>query len=63
MPIPTEEELTEFLCSNFFVNFSKIARKFRIKNEAVPDVIKPLIKRNIVFIETVGSNKFVRLKT
>ena len=62
MPIPTEKEILDFLEKSNFVNFSKIARHFKFNPQAVQDIIKSLIKRKVVFIEKIGSNKFVRLK-
>jgi len=62
MPIPTEKEVLDFLEKSNFVNFSMIARHFKFNPQAVPDIISPLIKRKVIFIEKVGSNKFVRLK-
>lgn len=62
MSIPTEKEILDFLSENPFVNFSKIARKFKIKNEIVPDVLKPLVQQKLILIQKFGSNKLVRLK-
>ena len=62
MPIPTEKEILDFLEKSNFVNFSMIARHFEFNPQAVLDIISPLIKRKVVFIEKVGSNKFVRLR-
>ena len=62
MPIPTEKEILDFLSENSFVNFSKIARQFKIKNKIVPDVLRPLVQRKLILIEKLGSNKFVRMK-
>ncbi len=62
MPIPTEKDIIEFVSKGKLVNYSRIARKFHIKKLAVPDIIEPLIRRKIIVIEKVGSNKFVRFK-
>lgn len=62
MPIPTEKEILDFLANNNFVNFSKLARKFRIKRYAIPDILAPLVKKKLLFVEGIGSHKFVRLK-
>ena len=62
MVIPTEKELLEFISTSEFINFSKIAKKFGIKNDAVSDFLKPLIQRRSAKVVRIGANKFVRVK-
>ena len=62
MGIPTEKELLEYIGSSHLVNYSKIASKFNINIASVSDFLKSLLKKRLIKIERVGSNKFVRVR-
>ncbi len=60
--IPTEEELMNFIKNKDLVNFSSIAKHFKIKNNTVSDLILKLEYKKLVEVSQLGGNKIVRIK-
>ncbi|MEK6907309.1 MAG: hypothetical protein AABW45_02170 [Nanoarchaeota archaeon] len=60
--IPKEEELIKFIKSKNLVNFSSIARHFKIKNTTVSDLIQDLEHNNLVEVQALGGSKIVRVR-
>ena len=60
--IPTEHELLQFLMKRELVNFSLIARHFRIKNATVSDLIMALKAKKLVDVKKFGQSKVVMVK-
>lgn len=60
--IPTEKELSEFIRKHDLVNYSLIAKHFKIKNSTVSDLIDLLEKKKLVEVKKLGGSKIVRIK-
>ena len=60
--IPTEKELIGFIKKKKFVNFSAIARSYKIHNATVSDLIDLLVYKKLVKVEKMGGSKVVVLK-
>ncbi len=61
--IPKDKEILSFIESrNNLVNLSMIANHFSIKNNTAADIVDDLVKRKLVDIKKIGSNKMVTVK-
>lgn len=60
--IPTDKELLEFIRKNDIVNYTLIARHFKIKNTTVSDLIDGLEKKRLLEVRKLGGSKIVRIK-
>lgn len=60
--IPDEQELLDFLHTHDLVNFSIIAKHFKIKNTTVSDLIHALQEKHLITIKQLGASKVVRIK-
>lgn len=60
--IPTENELIEFIKKHDLINYSIIAKHFKIKNSTVSDLIQSLQEKQLITIKQLGASKVVRLK-
>ena len=59
--LPTEAELLSYIKREKLVNYTKIAKRFKISNQTVPDILQPLLKNKEIRIKKVGSYKFVEV--
>ena len=60
--IPTDSELVDYIKNNDIVNYSSIAKHFKIKNTTVSDLIDALVKKKLVEVKQIGGSKIVRVK-
>ncbi len=60
--IPKEEELVEFIERRDLVNFSAIAKFYKIRNITAADLVYDLEKKGLVEIKELGGSKVVRVK-
>ena len=60
--IPSEKELLDFIRKHDLVNYSLIAKHFKLKNATVSDLIDSLEKKKLVDVKKLGGSKVVRLK-
>lgn len=59
---PTEKELISFVKKKGLVNFSMIAKHFKIQNTTVSDLVVSLEKKKVLRIKKLGGSKLVLLK-
>jgi len=59
---PTEKELITFVKKKGLVNFSMIAKHFKIQNTTVSDLIASLENRKVLSVKKLGGSKLVLLK-
>lgn len=59
--LPTEAELLQYIGKEKLVNYTRIAKKFKISNNTVPDLLKPLLRKRKIRIKKVGSYRFVEV--
>ena len=59
---PTEKELITFVKKKGLVNFSMIAKHFKIQNTTVSDLISSLEQKKVLRIIKLGGSKLVLLK-
>lgn len=59
--IPTEKELLDFIGRQDIVNFSLIARHYKLKNATVSDIIKDIERKKLIEVKKIGGSKIVRL--
>lgn len=57
--LPSETELLAYIKKEKLVNYTKIARRFKISNQTVPDLLQPLLNKKKIRIKKVGSYRFV----
>ena len=60
--IPNEKELIEFIKKGDMVNYSIIAKRYKINNATVSDLIDSLIYKKLVVVKKLGGSKIIRLK-
>ncbi|MBT4111413.1 hypothetical protein HOE37_06155 [Candidatus Woesearchaeota archaeon] len=59
---PTEKELLTFVKKKGLVNFSMIAKHFKIQNTTVSDLISSLEQKKVLRVKKLGGSKLVLLK-
>jgi Mn-dependent DtxR family transcriptional regulator len=59
---PTEKELITFIKKKGLVNFSMIAKHFKIQNTTVSDLVASLEQKKVLSIKKLGGSKLVLLK-
>ena len=59
---PTEKELLTFVKKKGLVNFSMIAKHFKIQNTTVSDLISSLEQKKVLGVKKLGGSKLVLLK-
>ncbi|MBT3866026.1 hypothetical protein HOF78_02900 [Candidatus Woesearchaeota archaeon] len=59
---PTEKELISFIKKKGLVNFSMIAKHFKIQNTTVSDLIASLETKKVLRVKKLGGSKLVLLK-
>ena len=57
--LPTEKELLSYIKKEKLVNYTKIAKKFKVSNQTVPDLLKHLLENRKIRIKKIGAYKFV----
>ena len=60
--IPNEKELIEFIKKGDMVNYSIIAKRYKINNATVSDLIDLLVHKKLVVVKQAGGNKFVEVR-
>ncbi|MEK6861435.1 MAG: hypothetical protein AABY07_05675 [Nanoarchaeota archaeon] len=60
--IPLEKELLDFIRKHDLVNYTLIAKHYKIKNTTVSDIIDALEKKKLVEVRKLGGSKIVRIK-
>ena len=59
--MPTESELMAYCKRVKLVNFTKIAKHFKVSPHSVPDILKPCLETGMLRIRKIGSSKFVEV--
>lgn len=60
--IPSEKELISFIKVRDFVNYSTIAKFYKINNATVSDLINDLVEKKLVIVKKIGGSKLIKLK-